>query len=169
MFSKFSHCYRTAVHRRHIHQAGFDGIRAANARVARACLFSHNWSRTLPGTTTFSTAAASTPPGGVKEPTDILTGRLLIQHVAATHELTYAKAERIVNTVFGTIVDALVDERRVKLSKFGSFEPYMSKETTGRNPRSGEKILVPAKKRIRFKAFSSFRNSVNKEDGKKAK
>jgi nucleoid DNA-binding protein len=92
---------------------------------------------------------------------------MLIEEVASSHELTFAEAGRIVTTVFDSIVDAVTEERRVELSKFGTFVSYTSKETVKRNPRTGERVDVPAKKRIRFKAYDSFQKSLSKDSDEK--
>ena len=89
----------------------------------------------------------------------VVNKRKIIEEVASTHELSVAKSERIVNTVFDTIVEAVVDGKNVRLSNFGVFDSYMSKPRTGRNPGTGEKIEIASKRRIRFKAFDAFKKS----------
>jgi len=85
----------------------------------------------------------------------------IIKEVATTHELSAAKSERIVNTVFDTIVEAVVDGKQVRVSSFGSFDSYLSKARKGRNPSNGEEIDIEAKKRIRFKAYDAFKKASN--------
>jgi DNA-binding protein HU-beta len=51
----------------------------------------------------------------------------------------------------------------VKLSKFGTFESVQAAAYTGRNPRTGEPIDVPAKKRIKFQAYTEFKKRTNGE------
>lgn len=88
-----------------------------------------------------------------------MSKRDIIEEVASTHDLSVAKSERIVNTVFDTIVEAVVDGKQVRLSSFGSFDSYMSKPRTGRNPNSGEAIEIESKRRIRFKAYDGFKKA----------
>ena len=88
-----------------------------------------------------------------------ISKRNIIEEVASTHDLSYLKSERIVNTVFDTIVEAVVDGKQVRLSNFGSFDSYMSKARKGRNPNSGEAIEIASKKRIRFKAYDAFKKA----------
>lgn len=88
-----------------------------------------------------------------------MSKRDIIEEVASTHDLTVAKSERIVNTVFDTIVEAVVDGKQVRLSSFGSFDCYMSKPRSGRNPNSGEAIEIESKRRIRFKAYDAFKKA----------
>ena len=88
-----------------------------------------------------------------------MSKRDIIEEVASTHDLSIAKSERIVNTVFDTIVEAVVDGQQVRLSSFGSFDSYMSKARSGRNPNSGETIEIASKRRIRFKAYDAFKKA----------
>eukprot|EP00535_Pseudo-nitzschia_heimii_P002168 CAMPEP_0197184316 /NCGR_PEP_ID=MMETSP1423-20130617/9626_1 /TAXON_ID=476441 /ORGANISM="Pseudo-nitzschia heimii, Strain UNC1101" /LENGTH=125 /DNA_ID=CAMNT_0042635103 /DNA_START=56 /DNA_END=433 /DNA_ORIENTATION=+ len=89
----------------------------------------------------------------------VVNKRRMIEEVASTHDLSYAKSERIVNTLFDTIVEAVVDGKQVRLSNFGSFESYMSKARRGINPNSGEAIEIASKRRIRFKAYDAFKKA----------
>ena len=90
---------------------------------------------------------------------DYISKKDLVEEVASTHELSIAKSERIVNSIFDTIVEAVVDGKQARLSSFGSFESFMGKARNGRNPATGEAIQIPSKKRIRFKAYDNFKQS----------
>jgi nucleoid DNA-binding protein len=102
-----------------------------------------------------SSSAESKPKSSVKP----INKRDIVDEIASTHDLSIAKSERIVNTVFDTIVEAVVDGKQVRLSGFGSFESYMSKARSGRNPNTGESIEIGARRRIRFKAYDAFKNA----------
>ena len=82
--------------------------------------------------------------------------RSLIEEVASTHDITVAKSQRIVNTIFDTIAEKVVDGKQVRLSNFGVFYSYTSKARNGRNPSSGRPIKIAPKRRIRFKAYDAF-------------
>jgi nucleoid DNA-binding protein len=56
-----------------------------------------------------------------------------------------------VRRVFDAVADALVAGGRVEVDGFGVFELYRRKPTRARNPRTGERIAVPAKTVVRFK------------------
>jgi DNA-binding protein HU-beta len=81
----------------------------------------------------------------------------IVEEVASTHDLSIAQSERIVSTVFNTIVEAVVDGKQARVGNFGSFDSFMSKATKGRNPKTGEVLQIPSKKRIRFKAYDNFK------------
>lgn len=89
----------------------------------------------------------------------IVNKKQIIEEVAATHDLTVAKSERIVGTILDSIVEAVKDGKAVRLSGFGKFDSFMSKPTTGRNPTTQETIDIPSKLRIRFKAYDGFKKS----------
>jgi len=104
-----------------------------------------------------SSTSSTAPPK--KEKVESINKREIIEEVASTHELSLAKSERIVNTVFDTIVEAVVEGKQAKLAGFGSFDSYMSKPRTGRVPATGESIEIPSRRRIRFKAYEAFKNA----------
>ena len=59
--------------------------------------------------------------------------------------LYYRDLELLVNTIFDTITDALVNENRVELRGFGAFSIRNRNARKGRNPRTGDKVSVEAK------------------------
>lgn len=164
----------------HIRLAAIATIEGHSVRVSSTSFFPHYRSKPTLGTATFSTNATSGPPGGPESPdetgsssppggpeppdeTGSLCRKDLGQEIAKTHGLSVAQSNRIVKTVFDTITHALEDDRRVKVANFGAFDSYTAKTFNGRNPKNGEPIVVPAKKRIRFKAYTSLRKSVSKD------
>jgi nucleoid DNA-binding protein len=104
-------------------------------------------------------ARNSTLDAAGKSRVDFISKRDIIEEVASTHDLSVAKSERIVNTIFDTIVEAVVDGKQARLSNFGSFDSYISKARSGRNPATGEAIEIASKRRIRFKAYDTFKKS----------
>lgn len=69
--------------------------------------------------------------------------------------------EKIVNTVFDTITEALRDGNRVELRGFGAFSVRTREARKGRNPRTGETVDVPSKSVPFFKAGKELRALVN--------
>ena len=61
-------------------------------------------------------------------------------------DLTHRDVTRVVNTVFGEIIDTLARGGRVELRGFGTFETVDRKVRTGRNTRTGETVEVDAKR-----------------------
>ena len=76
--------------------------------------------------------------------------------------LYYRDLELLVNTIFDTITDALVNENRVELRGFGAFSIRNINARKGRNPRTGEKVSVEAKKLPFFKMGKGLKERLNK-------
>ena len=90
-----------------------------------------------------------------------LTKSKLIDIIAERSGLPRKRAEKVVNTIFESMSEALIQGNRIEMRGFGSFavkdyEPY-----TGRNPRTGEEVSVPAKRAIKFKVGKELRQRVN--------
>ena len=76
--------------------------------------------------------------------------------------LSQRDVERIVSTIFDSITDALAAGRRVELRGFGAFSTRARDSRVGRNPRTGEKVSVTAKRVPYFKAGKELRERLNK-------
>ncbi len=85
----------------------------------------------------------------------------LISQVAEVAGLTKADAARTVDGVFETITNTLSSGNEVRLTGFGTFTTSQRKATTGRNPRTGEAIQIPASTQPKFRPGKSLREAVN--------
>ncbi|MHB9881282.1 integration host factor subunit beta [Pacificimonas sp. ICDLI1SI03] len=86
----------------------------------------------------------------------------LVTAVADAHpHLTAREAERVVGTIFDSIIDALAEGRRVELRGFGAFSTRARDARTGRNPRTGDAVDVEAKRVPHFKAGKDLRERLN--------
>lgn len=72
------------------------------------------------------------------------------------------QAERLVNTFLETIEECVIEDEKVEFTGFGSFFTVDKPETKGKNPRTGEEVIIPAKKVVRFKVGKNFKEIVNK-------
>lgn len=86
----------------------------------------------------------------------------LVEHVAKKAELTKADAQRAVEAIFEGIKMTLKKGGEVRLVGFGTFSVAKRAATTGRNPRTGEAIKIPASKQPKFKAGKELKEAVNK-------
>ena len=84
----------------------------------------------------------------------------LIAAVAEETELSRAKAAEVVDAVFGAIEKALKNQEEVRLVGFGTFATAERKAGTGRNPRTGEEMEIPASTTVRFKAGKGLKDAV---------
>jgi len=85
----------------------------------------------------------------------------LITSVAESSGLTKADAGRAVDGVFNSIASALSSGDDVRIVGFGSFSVANRAASTGRNPRTGEEIQIPASKQPKFKAGAPLKSAVN--------
>lgn len=75
--------------------------------------------------------------------------------------LPLKQCENAVNAMLDSIKDELAKGGEVNLTGFGSFTVKTYKERTGRNPKTGEKLTIPAKKVPNFKAGKGLKDAVN--------
>ncbi len=83
----------------------------------------------------------------------------IVAALADQLELTKKEADTAVDLVFATILEGIQNGEKVAISGFGTFELKTKAERHGRNPKTGEEIIIPAKKAISFKP-----SKVLKED-----
>ena len=88
-----------------------------------------------------------------------LIARLAVQNPSLYHR----DIERLVNTIFDTITEALVVGDRVELRGFGAFSLREREGRIGRNPRTGEAVSVNAKRMPFFKMGKGMRERLNKD------
>jgi DNA-binding protein HU-beta len=86
----------------------------------------------------------------------------LIAAVAETTGLTKADAAKAVDAVLDSITNSLKKQDEVRLVGFGTFTVAKRAASEGRNPRTGEKIKIPASKRPKFSAGKALKDAVNR-------
>ena len=86
----------------------------------------------------------------------------LISAVAETAGLSKADAGKAVDGVLESISSTLSGGDAVRLVGFGTFSVANRAATTGRNPRTGEAIQIPASRVPKFKAGKALKGAVNK-------
>jgi nucleoid DNA-binding protein len=80
-----------------------------------------------------------------------VTKKEMAQVIAEAMGMTQTQVKEVVQLVFDGIIDTLEREGRIELRRFGVFEVKNRKARTGRNPRTGEIVMVPAKSVVTFK------------------
>lgn len=90
-----------------------------------------------------------------------MNGNDLKNAVAEKTGMTKADSGRIIEAVFGTIQEELVQGKDVRLIGFGSFETAERKESTGRNPRTGDAIVIPAQTQVKFRPGKGLKTKIN--------
>lgn len=84
----------------------------------------------------------------------------LVAAVATKAEISKKDAEAAVSAVFDSITTALADGDKVALVGFGTFDVKERAARTGLNPRTKEKIEIPASKAPSFKAGKALKDAV---------
>ncbi len=92
-----------------------------------------------------------------------MTKSALIEKISERVEgLTRKQTEIVIETVFESIIDALVKGDKVEIRGFGNFKLRSRKARKARNPKTGESVEVPPKKVPYFKVGKELREMLNK-------
>lgn len=81
-----------------------------------------------------------------------LTRRAFTEHFAKKQNIPFAEAEQIVKVMLVHMLHHLYDGKRIELRGFGVFGSKKVDAYQGRHPRTGEKLLIPTRTKITFKA-----------------
>jgi integration host factor subunit beta len=98
--------------------------------------------------------------GGLKS----MTKADLVERVAEIGDLTRRDGEVIVETIFDAVIGALKGGDKIEIRGFGSFRTRQRNPRIGRNPKTGERVEVPAKKVPYFKPSKELRDLVNPQE-----
>ncbi|MCG8359732.1 MAG: HU family DNA-binding protein [Kiloniellales bacterium] len=85
----------------------------------------------------------------------------LVAQVADSTGLSKADSTNAVDAVFDTITSALKKGDDVRLVNFGTFAVTRRAASEGRNPRTGERIQIPASNQAKFKAGKGLKDALN--------
>jgi len=78
--------------------------------------------------------------------------------------LNLSQIKAVVNIMFDTITDSLIKHKPVELRDFGRFSIKTIKaKYNARNPKTGEIIYVPEKKKVSFKMSKHLKQEINKK------
>ncbi len=90
-----------------------------------------------------------------------MTKAELIDKAAAQSNVSKAEAGRVLDSLIGSVTQALAKGESVTLVGFGTFSVSSRAARQGRNPQTGSPISIPASKVPRFKAGKSLKDAVN--------
>lgn len=94
-----------------------------------------------------------------------MTKSELIARLAERNPRLVARdADEAVNTMLEAMTDALAGGQRIEIRGFGSFALNYRPPRVGRNPKSGDRVQVPAKYVPHFKAGKELRERVDGEE-----
>ncbi len=101
-------------------------------------------------------------PTSSRERNPTMTKADLVDKVTGLGDLTRRDGEIIVDTLFEAVIGALRSGDKIEIRGFGSFRTRQRNARIGRNPKTGTKVEVPAKRVPFFKPSKELRDSVNK-------
>jgi integration host factor subunit beta len=101
------------------------------------------------------------PVASAAEGRTVMTKADLIDEVSRLAELTRKDSEVIVETIFESVVRSLRVGDKIEIRGFGSFRTRQRKPRVGRNPKTGDRVEVPAKKIPFFKPSKELKDMVN--------
>src|SRR5947207_13881286 len=85
----------------------------------------------------------------------------LVDEVSKVTELSRKDSEVIVDTLFDSVIKALKTGDKLEVRGFGSFRVRQRNARVGRNPKTGEKVEVPAKRVPYFKPSKELKDLIN--------
>jgi len=85
----------------------------------------------------------------------------LVAAVATSTGLSKSDSANAVDSMLDSIAGALKGGNEVRLVGFGTFSVAQRRASEGRNPRTGERIQIPASKQPKFKAGKALKDAVN--------
>lgn len=91
----------------------------------------------------------------------MLKSELIEQLAAENPHMTQKDVERVVNLIFESMIETLEKGGRVELRGFGALSVRSRPARSGRNPRTGEQVNVPAKHVPFFKSGKELRERLN--------
>jgi DNA-binding protein HU-beta len=84
----------------------------------------------------------------------------LIERLAGKADLTRPRAEELLDFLLNDVTEALKKGEKVNISGFGTFTVSNRKARTGRNPKTGEPIEIPASRSAKFKAGKTLKEAL---------
>jgi integration host factor subunit beta len=91
----------------------------------------------------------------------------LIDKISQRGHMSAARAELLVDIVFGCLKRSMRQGEKIELRGFGTFQVRQYKPHTGRNPRTGQAVAVKSKRVPHFKVSRELAARVNRKRGKK--
>ena len=93
-----------------------------------------------------------------------LTKKDLINQIYMQIGFSKQISESLIDDFLSLFVENLIKEKKIKLSKFGTFTIREKKERIGRNPKTKENKIIKSRKVVLFKPSKEFKEFVNQED-----
>ena len=93
-----------------------------------------------------------------------LTKKDLINQIYMQIGFSKQISEHLIDDFFSLIIKNLKNEKKIKISKFGTFSVRTKKSRIGRNPKTKEKKMISERNVILFKPSKEFKEFINKDN-----
>lgn len=87
--------------------------------------------------------------------------KMLETKLAEKLDIPKTEADRIVNTLKDALVECIQEDKNFRLDGIGSFNTTLRKERFGRNPQTGEQLIIPEAWVVKFKPYKRLKEAVN--------
>ncbi|MCL2006122.1 MAG: integration host factor subunit beta [Planctomycetaceae bacterium] len=96
-----------------------------------------------------------------------MTKKEIVRAISEKLNMTQLKTKDIVQSVFDSIVETLVEENRIELRNFGVFEVRKRAARKARNPKTGDEVMVQEKYVVVFKAGKALEDALQLKENKR--
>lgn len=85
----------------------------------------------------------------------------LVKEIAVREGLTQIVVDKVIKSATQVITDTLAADDAVRINNFGAFAAQHKNERKGRNPRTGEEMVIPARTTVKFSMAKSLKDAIN--------
>ena len=93
-----------------------------------------------------------------------LTKKDLVNLVYMQLGFSKQMSENLIEDFFSTIIKNIIEEKKLKISKFGTFSIRQKKSRIGRNPKTKETKMISSRQVVLFKPSKEFKELINLRD-----
>ncbi|PHN06837.1 HU family DNA-binding protein [Flavilitoribacter nigricans] len=87
--------------------------------------------------------------------------KMLETKLAEKLDIPKTEADRLVNAVKDVLIECIQEDKNFRLDGIGSFNTSLRKERFGRNPKTGETLIIPEAWVVNFKPYKRLKEAVN--------
>ena len=88
----------------------------------------------------------------------------IVEYLHTQLGLNKSESKKLIEDFFDEIKDSLARNEEVKLSGFGNFELLNKKTSPGRNPKTGEDVIISARRVVTFRAGNKLRKKIDSQN-----
>ena len=88
----------------------------------------------------------------------------IVEYLHTQLGLNKSESKKLIEDFFDEIKDSLARNEEVKLSGFGNFELLNKKSRPGRNPKTGEDVIISARRVVTFRAGNKLRKKIDSQN-----